>query len=256
VTTWLERLQQRIVQKYTTEALNVDRNALKKKCRFSVFTRHRWNVAAKCVKKFHGWSAQVLNSYQLKEVVLLKVNVFDRFPLSSLLRNQTRLSCSHSNVRIGQCTHNRDIPNHRLTTTTTTTTITTMTQSCVVCIVVTLVQQTDLSVTFMQLCVLILHLRFFVLKSWYYKQTVTIAQHKLNNTDYCYHCRCSNYQCSWISKECNRIITSHPWPARLFQICSNAQSNLLPHNVVQINIHNIICNCSLVDNNYKPHSKI
>jgi len=45
----------------------------------------------------------------------LKVNVFDRFALSSLLRDQTRLSCSHSDVRIGQCTHNRDISNQRLT---------------------------------------------------------------------------------------------------------------------------------------------
>jgi len=34
-------VSERIVQKYTIEALNVDRNALKKKCRFSVFTRHR-----------------------------------------------------------------------------------------------------------------------------------------------------------------------------------------------------------------------
>jgi len=110
-------VSKRIVRKYTIEALNVDRNALKKKCRFSVFTRHRWNAAAKRVQKFHGWNAQstqVLNSYRLEDVVLLKINVFDRFPLSSLLRNQTRLSCSHSNVPIGQCT-TRDIPNQRLT---------------------------------------------------------------------------------------------------------------------------------------------
>jgi len=30
-------VSKRIVQKYTIEALNVDRNALKKKCRFSIF---------------------------------------------------------------------------------------------------------------------------------------------------------------------------------------------------------------------------
>jgi len=47
-------VSERIVQKYTIEALNVDRNALKKKCRLAVFARHRCNAAAKRVQKFNG----------------------------------------------------------------------------------------------------------------------------------------------------------------------------------------------------------
>ena len=113
-------VSKRIVQKYTIEALHVDRNALKKKYRNSLSSPVTDEMRRPSA--FRNSMAEVLRAPRFSTTIGWKMwccwrsmYLTDFLSAAFSATRPDSLVATCSDVRIDQCTYNRDITNQRLT---------------------------------------------------------------------------------------------------------------------------------------------